>query len=206
MALDKLVDSSQLDSDLTSVANAIRTKGGTSAQLAFPAGFVSAIGDISGGGGETVYYSTFNGAMYTEHFVYPTMWFGSNVPSILRSCEKLKSIYLKNNSTSKLYTSSQIFAHNSALETAVIDSYWNSTNNNREFQGCTMLKEVQLGGIGHPVSAIHGNTFAGCTQSGLTITIYVADSTTIPLANSPWGATNATIVYRSSTTGEVRTA
>ena len=39
------------DSDLTSVANAIRTKGGTSAQLAFPAGFVSAIGDIPSGGG-----------------------------------------------------------------------------------------------------------------------------------------------------------
>lgn len=52
MALDKLVDSTQLDSDLTSVANAIRTKGGTSAQLAFPAGFVSAIGDIPTGGGD----------------------------------------------------------------------------------------------------------------------------------------------------------
>lgn len=51
MALDKLVDSTQLDSDLASVANAIRTKGGTSAQLAFPAGFVSAIGDIPSGGG-----------------------------------------------------------------------------------------------------------------------------------------------------------
>ena len=50
MAVDKLVDSTQLDSDLTSVANAIRTKGGTSAQLAFPAGFVSAIGNISAGG------------------------------------------------------------------------------------------------------------------------------------------------------------
>lgn len=50
MAVDKLVDSTQLDSDLTSVANAIRTKGGTSAQLAFPAGFVSAIGDIQTGG------------------------------------------------------------------------------------------------------------------------------------------------------------
>ena len=51
MALDKLVDSTQLDADLTSVANAIRTKGGTSASLAFPAGFVSAIGDIPTGGG-----------------------------------------------------------------------------------------------------------------------------------------------------------
>lgn len=50
MAVDKLVDSTQLDSDLTSVANAIRTKGGTSASLAFPSGFITAINNISGGG------------------------------------------------------------------------------------------------------------------------------------------------------------
>lgn len=55
MAVDKLVDSTQLDADLTSVANAIRTKGGTSAQLAFPADFVQAIEDIeTGGGGDYV--------------------------------------------------------------------------------------------------------------------------------------------------------
>ena len=51
MSVDKLVDSTQLDSDLTSVANAIRTKGGTSAQLAFPSGFVSAVQAIPTGGG-----------------------------------------------------------------------------------------------------------------------------------------------------------
>lgn len=49
MAVDKLVDSTQLDADLTSVANAIRTKGGTSAQMAFPAGFVSAVQAIPTG-------------------------------------------------------------------------------------------------------------------------------------------------------------
>ncbi len=59
MALDKLVDSSQLDSDLTSVANAIRAKSGGSGQLAFPAGFVSEIGNISGGGIGDMTYSTF---------------------------------------------------------------------------------------------------------------------------------------------------
>ena len=37
--------------DLTSVANAIRTRGGTSAPLSFPSGFVSAIGAIPSGGG-----------------------------------------------------------------------------------------------------------------------------------------------------------
>lgn len=51
MSVDKLVDSTQLDADLTSVANAIRTKGGTSADLAFPSGFVSAIEAIETGGG-----------------------------------------------------------------------------------------------------------------------------------------------------------
>jgi hypothetical protein len=44
------------DTDLTAVADAIRTKGGTSAQLAFPADFVQAIEDIEtgGGGGDTI--------------------------------------------------------------------------------------------------------------------------------------------------------
>ena len=54
MAVDKLVDSTQLDADLTSVANAIRTKGGTSAQMAFPAGFVSAVQAIPTGSGKTL--------------------------------------------------------------------------------------------------------------------------------------------------------
>lgn len=53
MSVDKLVDSTQLDADLTSVANAIRAKSGGSSQLAFPAGFVSEIQAIpSGGGGD----------------------------------------------------------------------------------------------------------------------------------------------------------
>ncbi len=47
MALDKAIDSAQLDSGLRSVADAVRARGGTSAALAFPAGFVSAIGDLA---------------------------------------------------------------------------------------------------------------------------------------------------------------
>lgn len=54
MSVDKLVDSTQLDSDLASVANAIRAKSGGNSQLEFPNGFVSEIGNIpSGGGGYT---------------------------------------------------------------------------------------------------------------------------------------------------------
>ena len=39
------------DTELTSVANAIRTAGGTSSLLTFPNGFTNAINNISGGGG-----------------------------------------------------------------------------------------------------------------------------------------------------------
>lgn len=42
------------DTELTSVANAIRTKGGTSASLVYPTGFVSAINAIPSGGGTDV--------------------------------------------------------------------------------------------------------------------------------------------------------
>lgn len=54
MAYDKAVDSAQLDADLTLVADAIRTKGGTDAQLAFPSGFVSAVQEIETSGGNGV--------------------------------------------------------------------------------------------------------------------------------------------------------
>lgn len=54
MAVDKMVDSTQLDASLASVADAIRTKGGTSGQLIFPNGFVRAILGISEGAGSFV--------------------------------------------------------------------------------------------------------------------------------------------------------
>lgn len=55
MAYDKLVDSAQLNNDLTSVANAIRTKGGTDGELTFPAGFVSAVSALPQMTGDLAY-------------------------------------------------------------------------------------------------------------------------------------------------------
>lgn len=61
------------------------------------------------------------------------------------------------------------------------------------FYNCTGLQNVQLGSISHPVTDIRSDTFANCTQSGLTITIYTTGGAS--LAGEPWGATNATIEY-----------
>lgn len=52
MAFDKVVDSAVLESGLTSIANAIREKAGTSDALAFPAGFAEAIAAIESGGAD----------------------------------------------------------------------------------------------------------------------------------------------------------
>ena len=51
MAIDKAVDSSQLNADLKTIADAIRSKGGTSDALMFPAGFADAIAAIQSGSG-----------------------------------------------------------------------------------------------------------------------------------------------------------
>lgn len=51
MALDKAVDSAALDAGLNSVADAIRTKGGTAEPLAWPEGFAAAIAAIETGTG-----------------------------------------------------------------------------------------------------------------------------------------------------------
>lgn len=51
MANYKIVDSDQLDADLSLVAGAIRNKSGTSDNLVFPTGFVSAVNAISSNGG-----------------------------------------------------------------------------------------------------------------------------------------------------------
>lgn len=65
MALDKLVDSSQLDCDLGDIAEAIRAKGGTSGQLQFPQGFVDAVEAIETGGADIADWRVVSGTVTT---------------------------------------------------------------------------------------------------------------------------------------------
>lgn len=53
MAIDKAIDSTEFDSKLTSVADAIRTAGGTTDTMSFPTGMIDAISSLSSGGGGT---------------------------------------------------------------------------------------------------------------------------------------------------------
>ena len=194
-------------SDLTSVADAIRAKSGGSGQLAFPAGFVSEIGNIPSG--DEVYFTT-KGYMYVENIDYP-----ATVTDLTMSfynaggCNKLKHI----SGLAQTTTNAPAFQFRglSNLETVHLPRgrYFYSN----AFQACTKLKTVELGSLGYPVmnmaDASH-NIFKNVTQSDLTITIYVNASTLAEAQAishvgdcAPWGATNATIIYKSSTTGEV---
>lgn len=65
MAYDKVVDSASLDSKLTQVADAIRTKGNTSVDLQFPSGFISAIQAIQTGTELQIIVSVASGAAVT---------------------------------------------------------------------------------------------------------------------------------------------
>ena len=51
MAVDRAIDSTEFDSKLTAVADAIRTAGGTTEPMSFPSGMVEAITAIQAGGG-----------------------------------------------------------------------------------------------------------------------------------------------------------
>lgn len=157
MALDKLVDSSQLDADLTSVANAIRTKGGTSAQLSFPQGFVDAVGAISSGGGTTPTGTkeisiTANGTTTEDVAAYANAEITVNVPS--GETDYVKMAYITRTYTGRLASDyafqipnnffpygkmNAIFLPNATTTSA------NSTAGTQAFGWCTSLKTAVIG-------------------------------------------------------------
>ena len=85
------------------------------------------------------------------------------------------------------------------------------SNNSYIAARCENLQTVILGSVGVAVNSLYGRAFYEITNPNLIITIYVDAATLadIPAAvsgNSPFGAVNATIIYKNSTTGEVITA
>lgn len=81
------------------------------------------------------------------------------------------------------------------------------TSNSYIASSCPVLQEVVIGSVGNPTNTtLYNNAFQGSGDSATgakTITLYIPDSTPIPLANAPWGFSGATVIYRSSTTGEI---
>lgn len=173
MAVDKLVDSTQLDADLTSVANAIRTKGGTSAQMAFPNGFVSAIEDIPRGGG----YDLNDFATGVEPRGTITIT-GSLVASALANRKNITTVFL-NNVTANNY----IFENCISLEYIVFTGV-NRSSGGSWVRSCSSLIGAEINtDVGIPATCFSGDR--------LFTTLVLRSASIIPLLNIT--AFNATV-------------
>lgn len=157
MAVDKLVDSTQLDTDLTSVANAIRTKGGTSASLAFPAGFVSAIAAIpTGGGGGNDLADLCNGTLTRLDDDGITAF----LISLRASSFNLNSIFLKN----LTQLSVGYCFGNSKVQTVVLPGLKTVTNAGYFFNGASSLQKIDIGPLfATDANGIRNHTFNGAS-------------------------------------------
>lgn len=199
-SVDYIISGSTLDD----IANAINAKTGGSTAMT-PAQMVTAIGNIPSGGGETV-YTNYYGKAYPENVVALVTNRGF-FASLYRECEHLKTVRFYNDDFTASMTedlgTGLMFYGCTDLESVVLEIITRSSRDT--YRDCPNLKTVQLGRIGQAVTAIDLYAFKNDTQSNLMITLYVADDATLPLTGSPFGATNATIIYRSATTGEVIT-
>ena len=165
------------DTDLTSVANAIRTKGGTSAQLAFPAGFVSAVEAIpTGGGGYTVedYLSkdfagavvytpstlgsfSLQGQKYITSISFPNVLWNSANPTQPLACAEMQALTSFSAPKIKRVSSSFLRANTSLTS---VDLSGLTDSGDALFYGCTALTAVSLPSI----QVIYRDTFRNCTN------------------------------------------
>lgn len=109
------------------------------------------------------------------------------------------NIYLPNVTTLQ---SNNPFGQCKSLETVNLPSATGALNSGTYpvFHNDTALTSVILGSVGHACWVSYsGNPFNGCTQNGLTITLYtLAEYVDNSLARIRNGATNATIIIKAS--------
>lgn len=195
------------ESSLTSLADAIRAKGGTSDTLTFPGGFVSAVEAIdAGGGGDDGSFK----AVIERTAVNPTL--PSDLTSIGKyafyNCNKLALTSLPAGVTSISdyafvncvplaltslpagVTSIGQLAFYNCNHLAITSLPAGVTNIGAgAFKNCKGIKKVTFEGI--PTGMISSSAFAGCTN--LTVINVPWAEGAVP--DAPWGATNATINY-----------
>lgn len=165
MAIDKAVDSAVLETGLTKVADAIRTKGGTSGKLAFPDGMADAVAAIQSGGAEEPYieYTYAYSSMIKWYYVRTAKMHGyTTVPQ--------KAFYDENNLLSVDIPNDVVSIEGSAFNGCsnlplvklpdglnTIDQY--------AFQGCTKLALTELP---DSIKQIHEYAFADCKALNIT--------------------------------------
>lgn len=175
MANWKKVDADQLDADLTSVADAIRERSGTSEQMNFPDGFVSAVDLFT-----EQFIKLLNGTITTINFpksltsIRTSAFANCNGLQISTFPEGLKNIYP--------------YAFQNCFGIKQITFPSTLTNlSNLAFANCANLNTVTF----KSTPSIGASAFSSCSEL-TTINVPWAEG---EVANAPWGATKATINY-----------
>jgi hypothetical protein len=156
-------------------------------------------------GGAVEVYESLDGNFYMVDTVVTASRLNTSTKLYFTYCEHMKSFSAPNWNFNSISQGYQI-AFNDNLETLLLPKY--QSVGHYSLQSNLKLKTCQLGSVGYPVSSIGSLTFRNMTQQDLTITVYVDASSIADVPDNvkksaPWGATNATIIYRSSTTGEI---
>lgn len=175
--------------------------------------------------GETVYRAPNSGVPYVKNEVIEfadgngilywqlsSLWRMGPRYANARNLESFKLSYPAEGKPAMDNNLQQLFYNCTALKTVEIDVSVDSFNGVRMFEGCTALESVTIGNIGKPFigASVTSNHFTTCTA--LTdIILYVNASTLADVPenirnNAPFGAANASVTYKNSTTGEVITA
>ena len=207
MAYDKVIDSAKLDADLTTVADAIREKGGTSETLSFPDGFTEAIKAIeSGVGGDDSWANRIAGSgsikwpsgiteipaglfsnVKTNGFVFDEL--PDSVEVIGKEAFYASYVYALNFTKlpANLITIGDNSFRSKYFEFSVIPSGVKSIGESAFYYN-SRLKAITFKGIPTKIAA---DAFGQCGNL-LTINVPWAEGA---VANAPWGATKATINY-----------
>jgi hypothetical protein len=173
MAIDKLVDSAQLNTDLTAVANAIRAKSGGSASLVFPGGFVSEIGSIQTGGGGATVDDLGTDAWPAGDITLTVCPTRQSAFSYCKKIRKVTATYSDGFPGGNTFRASDItefvginvariassmfYQCSSLVKVTAPESYW---YDNLAFSGCTNLEVADLG-----TGAINrGSVFSNCQK------------------------------------------
>lgn len=159
---------------------------------------------------QETYYMTKYGVWYPPNIDIEIKDFNQNTmpKNLYRYADHLVSARLAGVTVIQGGANANLFA-DSSIVTLELPSL--QSDNTYIAGSCEKLQTVILGSVGVAVNSLYGRAFENCTNPNLTITIYVDAATLadIPAAvsgSSPFGAVNATIIYKNSTTGEVITA
>lgn len=156
---------------------------------------------------------------YQKNMTIPSIFMGAN-PGVMYNAKNLENVVCNDNRVlggSNANRVNEYFRYCTSLKTFSMPFVQGFLSNytNYFLGGCTALQEATFGSIGHAVTqfaptSANDRIFNGDTQATLIITIFVeasslADVPTEIKTYAPWGATKATIIYKSSVDGSVLT-